>query len=188
MKSEFEKEILGEYDKFSISENLIEKESLRKSIRAKILAQTELNSLDYQLLGLIDTESDNWRNNSEKIIENLKKAVEKDKSNFMAQLYLAHIYHDIGNLELALKNYLKVDTKALKKFQLWKYVKLIEQIGFCTYKLGNETAGIVFFEKVLNWYIKTPENELARPSELLECLPKNHRIVIEIKKIEDYLE
>ena len=89
MKSEFEKEILGEYDKFSISENLIEKESLRKSIRAKILAQTELNSLDYQLLGLIDTESDNWRNNSEKIIENLKKAVEKDKSNFMAQLYLA---------------------------------------------------------------------------------------------------
>ena len=158
MKSEFEKEILGEYDKFSISENLIEKESLRKSIRAKILAQTELNSLDYQLLGLIDTESDNWRNNSEKIIENLKKAVEKDKSNFM------------------------------KKFQLWRYVKLIEQIGFCTYKLGNETAGIVFFEKVLNWYIKTPENELARPSELLECLPKNHRIVIEIKKIEDYLE
>jgi tetratricopeptide (TPR) repeat protein len=161
---------------------------LRKSIRGEIIAQTELNSRDYQLLGLIDTESDDWKNNSVKIIENFKKAVEKDKTNFLAQLYLAHIYHDIGNLELALKNYLKVDTKALKKFQLWRYVKLIEQIGFCTYRLGNETAGILFFEKVLNWYIKTPENELARPSELLECLPENHRIVIEIKKIEDYLE
>ena len=58
MKSEFEKDILGEYDKFSLSENLIEKESLRKSIREKIIAKTELNSLDYQLLGLIDTGSD----------------------------------------------------------------------------------------------------------------------------------
>ena len=188
MKFEFEKEILEEYDKFSLSENLIKKESLRKSIRGKIIAQTELNSLDYQILGLIDTESEDWKDNSEKIIENFEKAVEKDKSNFMAQLYLAHIYHDIGNLELALKNYLKVDTKALKEFQLWRYVKLIEQIGFCTYKLGNETAGIVLFEKVLNWYKQAPENELARPSELVECLPKNHRIVTEIKKIEDYLE
>ncbi|MBI6118315.1 tetratricopeptide repeat protein [Salegentibacter maritimus] len=161
---------------------------MRKSIRGKIIAQTELNSLDYQILGLIDTESEDWKDNSENIIDNFKKAVEKDKSNFMAQLYLAHIYHDIGNLELALNNYLKVDTKALKEFRLWRYVKLIEQIGFCTYKLGNETAGIVFFEKVLNWYKQTPENELARPSELLECLPENHRIIIEIKKIEDYFE
>jgi len=188
MKSEFEKEILEEYDKFSLSENLTEKESLRKSIREKITAQTELNSLDYQLLGLIDYNSENWKDNSEKIIENFKKAVKTDKSNFMAQLYLAHIYHDIGKLELALENYLKVDTRALKKFQLWRYVKLIEQIGFCTYKLGNKTAGIVFFEKVLKWYKKTPENGLARPSELIDCLPENHQIVIEIKKIEDYLE
>ncbi|WMI68811.1 lipopolysaccharide assembly protein LapB [Mangrovimonas sp. YM274] len=188
MKSQFEIEILELYDKFSISENPIEKESFRKSIRGKIIAQTKLNSTDYQLLGLIDYESDDWRNSSEKIIENFKKATEKDKTNFLAQLYLAHIYHDVGNLELALKNYLKVDTKALKKFQLWRYVKLIEQIGFCTYKSGNKTAGIVFFEKVLKWYQKMPKNDLARPSELIECLPENHRIVIEIKKIEDYLE
>ncbi len=188
MKTEFEKDILEEYDKFFISEKLDEKNSLRKSIREKIMSRNELTSQDYQILGLIDYESEDWRNNSEKILENFKKSSELDKTNFLAQLYLAHIYHDMGNLKLALENYLKVDTKSLKEFQLWRYVKLIEQIGFCTYKLGNETAGIVFFEKVLNWYKKTPENELARPSELLECLPENHRIVIEIKKIENYLE
>jgi len=44
------------------------------------------------------------------------------------------------------------------------------------------------FEKVLKWYKKAPENELARPSELLECLPENHKIVVELKKIEDYLD
>ncbi|MBU3010284.1 hypothetical protein KO506_02615 [Polaribacter vadi] len=188
MKTEFEKDILEEYDKFFISENLEEKKSLKKNIREKIMTRNKLTSLDYQILGLIDYESEDWRNNSEKIIENFKKSSELDNTNFLAQLYLAHIYQDIGNLKLARENYLKVDTKALKEFQLWRYVKLIEQIGFCTYKSGNETAGIVMFEKVLNWYKKTPENELARPSELLECLPENHRIVIEIKKIEDYLE
>ncbi len=35
MKTEFEKDILEEYDKFFISEKLDEKNSLRKSIRKK---------------------------------------------------------------------------------------------------------------------------------------------------------
>ncbi len=104
------------------------------------MTRNELTSLDYQILGLIDYESEDWRNNSEKILENFKKSSELDKTNFLAQLYLAHIYHDMGNLKLALENYLKVDTETLKEFQLWRYVKLIEQIGFCTYELGNETG------------------------------------------------
>ena len=106
MKTEFEKDILEEYDKFFISEKLDEKNSLRKSIRKKIMTRNELTSLDYQILGLIDYESEDWRNNSEKILENFKKSSELDKTNFLAQLYLAHIYHDMGNLKLALENYL----------------------------------------------------------------------------------
>jgi len=187
LRTEFEKEVLELYDKFVIAEDLTEKKQLRNQIQSKLVSLKEMTSENYQILGLIDYESKDWKNHSERILENFTKSVEKDNTNFLAQLYLAHIYHDSGKLELALKNYLKVDTKALKKFQIWRYVKLVEQIGYCTYKLGNETAGIVFFEKVLKWYKKTPENELARPSELLECLPKNHRIVIEIKKIEGYL-
>jgi tetratricopeptide (TPR) repeat protein len=189
MRTKFEKDILKEYDKFVISENSTQKKDIRDEIRNKILSKNELNSENYQILGLIDYESEDWKNHSERILENFTKSIEKDETNFLSQLYLAHIYQDTGNLKLALKNYLKVDTKALKNFHIWRYVKLIEQIGYCTFKLGNETAGIVFFEKVLKWYKKkNNEYDLARPSELIECLPKNHRIVIEIKKIEDYLE
>jgi len=64
---------------------------------------------------------------------------------------------------------------------------LIEQIGYCSYKLGNESAGIVFFEKVLEWYKKIPKIDRVVPSELLDCLPESHKIVIEMKKIETYL-
>ena len=183
-----EKEVLELYDKFVIAETLIEKEQLRNHIKDKLVSLKEMTSENHQILGLIDYESEDWKNHSERILENFSKSVEKDETNFLAQLYLAHIYHDTGKLEIALKNYLKVDSKALKIFQLWRYVKLIEQIAYCKYKLGNETAGIVLFEKVLKWYKKAPENELARPSELLDCLPENHKIVVEIKKIEDYLD
>ena len=189
MRTEFEKTILEQYDKFYISEDLTEKESLRKDIRKKILDQNELTSENYQVLGLIDYESDDWKNHSERILENFTKSVEKDESNFLAQLYLAHICHDTGNLKLALENYLKVNDKDLKEFQLWRYVKLIEQIGYCKYKLGDIDGGIKLFEEVLEWYEKTEDDDhLARPTELLECLPHNHRIVVNIKKIEDYLE
>ncbi|NHF61617.1 hypothetical protein FK220_019865 [Flavobacteriaceae bacterium TP-CH-4] len=189
MKTEFEKDILEQYDKFFISENPTEKDSLRNDIRKKLLDQNELTSENYQILGLVDYESEDWKNHSERILENFSKSVEKDESNFLARLYLAHIYHDIGNLDLALENYLKVNDKELKKFQLWRYVKLIEQIGYCKYKLGDETGGITLFEKVLEWYRKTEdEYELARPTELLECLPENHKIVVGIKKVENYLD
>ncbi|QYA26908.1 hypothetical protein G3I01_15855 [Gramella sp. MT6] len=188
MRTEFDNEILEEYDSFVISEEF-EKEQIRKNIREKLLNnKEELNSENYQILGLLDYESNDWKKYSNRIIENFTKSIEKDKTNFLAQLYLGHIYQDIGKLEKALEVYLKVDSKALKKFQLWRYVKLLEQIGYCTYKLGNESSGIVFFEKVLKWYKQTPKNEhLARPTELLNCLPDNHKIVKEIKLIEDYL-
>lgn len=188
MRTEFEKAILEEYDKFAICEDSIKKEQIRNDIRRKLITQKELSSENHQVLGLIDYEREDWKNYSERILKNFSKSVEKDKTNFLAQLYLAHTYHDIGNLRLALKNYLKVDSKALKEYQVWRYVNLVEQIGYCTYKLGNVRAGIVFFEKVLKRYKEYKDYDLARPTELIECLPENHKIVIEIKKIENYLE
>lgn len=184
----FKDKIFEKYDDFSLLENKTEKDVLRSEIKTMLAEYSEMDSNCYHLLGLLDLESSDWKENIETSIGNFKKAIELDKGNFLAQLYLAHCYHDINQLELALKNYNKVNKEKLKKFQLWRYVKLIEQIGYCTYKLGNKTAGIAFFEKVLNWYKEIDENELAVPSELVECLPNDHRIVTEIKKIADYPE
>ncbi len=180
--------IFEKYDEFSLLENQTEKDILRSEIKTMLAEYSEMDSNCYHLLGLVDIESDDWEENIEISIGNFKKAIELDKGNFLAQLYLAHCYHDLNRLELALENYNKVDREKLKEFQVWRYTKLIEQIGYCQYKLGNKQIGEQHFEEVLEWYKKLPEIDRVVPSELIECLPKNHRIVTEIKKIETYLE
>ena len=79
-------------------------------------------------------------------------------------------------------------SQKLKNFQVWRYTKLIEQIGYCEYKLGNVKIGEKHFEEVLEWYKKLPEIDRVVPSELMECLPENHPIALEMKKIDSYLE
>lgn len=63
-----------------------------------------------------------------------------------------------------------------------------EQIGYCEYKLGNKKIGEQHFEEVLEWYKKLPSIDRVVPSELIECLPQTHWIVVEMKKIETYLK
>ncbi|WP_459210043.1 hypothetical protein [Aquimarina rhabdastrellae] len=180
--------IFKKYNDFSLLENKTEKDTLRFEIKTMISEHSKLDTNCYYLLGLVDYESDDWEENIEIIIENFKKAIELDKHNFLAQLYLAHCYHDLNKLELALENYKKVDKEELKKFQVWRYTKLIEQIGYCEYKLGNKKIGENYFEEVLEWYKKLPETDRVVPTELITCLPKNHWIVTEMKKIETYLK
>ncbi|NRD24928.1 hypothetical protein HNV10_16860 [Winogradskyella litoriviva] len=182
------KKIFKKYDKFSLAEFKDEKDKLRSEIKKLLAEYSDLDSNCYHILGLVDFESDDWKVNIEKSIRNFKKAVELDANNVLPQLYLAHCYHDLNQLELALENYNKVDKEKLKEFQIWRYTKLIEQIGYCEYKLGNKKIGEQHFEEVLEWYKKLPEIDRVVPSELIECLPKNHRIVTEMKKIETYLE
>jgi tetratricopeptide (TPR) repeat protein len=183
-----QKEILKKYDEFSLAEFKEEKDKLRSEIKQIVSNSSDLNSSCYQILGLIDYESDDREKHIENSIRNFKKAIELDEDNFLAQLYLAHCYHDLNQLEFALENYNKVDKQKLKKFQVWRYTKLIEQIGYCQYKLGHKQIGEQHFEEVLEWYKKLPETDRVVPSELIDCLPKNHRIVTEMKKIETYLE
>ncbi len=184
----FKNKIFKKYDDLVLIENKTEEDILRSEIKLMLEEYSEKDSNCYHLLGLVDFESDDWEKHIGKSIWNFKKAVELDENNFLAQLHLAHCYHDLKQLDLALENYNKVDKQKLKEFQVWRYTKLIEQIGYCEYKLGNEKIGEEHFEEVLKWYKKLPEIDRVVPSELIECLPKNHRIVTEIKKIETYLE
>ncbi|WP_046756891.1 tetratricopeptide repeat protein [Kordia jejudonensis] len=182
------KYIFEQYNKFTLAECKEEKDQLRSEIKEILAEHSNLDSNCYQILGLIEYESDDWKKNIQCSIKNFKKAIELDETNVLAQLYLAHCYHDLHQLELALENYTKVDKQKLKKFQVWRYTKLIEQIGYCKYKLGNKNIGEKHFEEVLELHKKLPETEKAFPSELLECLPENHWIAIEMKKITPYIE
>ncbi|MFK5983223.1 MAG: hypothetical protein QM499_09935 [Flavobacteriaceae bacterium] len=176
------KKIFEKYDEFVLAEEKAEKDILRSEIKSMLNVYSEKDSNCYHLLGLIDFESNDWKIHIEKSIVNFKKAIKLDETNLLPQLYLAHCYHDLNLLDLALENYNKVDREKLKEFQVWRYTKLIEQIGYCEYKLGNKKIGVQHFEEVLKWYKKLPEIDRVVPSELIKCLPKNHWIVSEIKK------
>ncbi|MCK8520418.1 hypothetical protein M0D21_02500 [Aquimarina sp. D1M17] len=182
------KKIFEKYDEFILAEQKAKKDKLRIEIKSMLADYNEKDSNCYHLLGLLDYESDDWKVNIKESILNFKKAIELDVNNVFPQLYLAHCYQDLNQLDLALKNYNKVDREKLKELPTWRYIKLIEQIGYCEYKLGNEKIGEKYFQEVLEWYKKIPESDRVIPSELIDCLPKDHRIVCEMKKLETYLE
>ncbi|MEM6685977.1 MAG: hypothetical protein AAF617_09365 [Bacteroidota bacterium] len=180
--------ILQLYDEFILAETEIEKETLRTHIKSIATTYSEKDAICYHILGLIDYESENWKETIHNSIANFKKSIALDADNFLAQLYLAHCYHNLEAFIQALDNYRKVDQQKLQEFQVWRYVKLLEQIGHCEYKLGNKKIGEFYFSQVLEWYKELPEIDRAIPSELMDCLPKDHWIVTEMKKIITYLE
>ena len=103
-------------------------------------------------------------------------------------MFLAFDASAENGFEDALKYYELVDKEQLREFQIWRYVKLIEQIGYCNYKLGKESLGREQFEIVLNCYRTLPPEDRVAPTEMLQCLPVTDEIVIEMKTIEDYLD
>ena len=185
-----EKEILTKkFDLFDLEENLKHKIVLQKDLIKAFKEHDRLDTDDYQLWGLVYySPSDERTSNTELAIKKFKQAYTIDSNNYMACLYIAHCYQDKNEYKTALKYYELVNQKELKEFQLWRYVKLIEQIGFCYYKTGQQDIGREYFIETLDLYKNYKTSELAVPSELLECLSENDGIVREIKKIEDYLK
>ena len=125
--------------------------------------------------------------------QNLKIAAEQfmhaldREEHCLGRLYLAHCYHDQKQYSKALENYLKVDEQELKDFQLWRYIKLLEQIGECYYQLGEKKTGEQYFGRVLAYYREMGSDDLATPTEILRCLPPDHPFVAEMKQLCGYL-
>lgn len=180
--------LIEKYENFRLEDNTERKKLLRYELFT-ILQQIENpDSNDFHIWGLVHYMSDDDREYHLNLaLERFTQAYETDNQNFMACLYLAHCYQDKGGYENALKYYELVNQEDLKHFQTWRYVKLIEQIGFCHYKLEKKDLGRKYFLEVIDWYRKLPMEDLAHPTEILKCLSDSDEIVIELKKIEDGL-
>ena len=178
--------LIKKYEEFEIEEHQAKKKLLRSEVFSILNGEDNLGSEDFHIWGLTYYMSDDDEYNINLALEKFLYAYELDSSNFLACLYIAHCYHDKGDFNNALKYYELVDGRKLKEFQIWRYVKLIEQIGFCNYKLGNKKLGRQQFRQVLKWYRRLPKEDRVVPTEILQCLPKSDEIVIEIKEIEDY--
>lgn len=184
MNSEYKDLLMKKYEDFRLEENQERKKLLRFEVFNILKEIEEPDSEDLYIWGLAYYMSDDEKEYHKNLaLEKFLEAYELDSTNFLACLYVAHCFHDNGELDNALKYYERVNKKALKEFQIWRYVKLIEQIGFCNYKLGNHELGRQQFREVLEWYKKLPMEDRAYPSEMLECLPESDEIVIEMKKI-----
>lgn len=186
----YKKEILEKYDEFNVEFDFKKKELLQKEIENILEKVRNPDAEDFYILGLVyyfideKVVEDANRNFA---LENFLKAYELDKNNFLACLYVAHCYQDKKDYERALNYYEWVDQEKLKDFAEWRYVKLVEQIGFCHFKLGRERIGRDMFEQVLAWYKNEEIRDLPVPTEIIECLDESDQIIIEIKKTEKYL-
>jgi tetratricopeptide (TPR) repeat protein len=184
MIKDYKKILSKKFKFFNLEENPERKRILGLEMIKILLEIQNPDSNDFYHCGLVyylQNEDENLNLALEKFI----KSYDLDSNNFMACLYIAHCFHDNGSYEEALKYYKLVNKEALKKFQKWRYVKLIEQIGFCNYKLGNQELGRKQFKEVLEWYRKLPIDELVSPYEMFQCLSESDKIVIEIKEIEE---
>jgi len=142
--------LIKKYETYVLEQFPERKKLLRFEIFNILNGLEKPDSYDYQIWGLTYYNSINDKEYNLTLgLDKFQTAYEMDSSNFMACLFIAHCFHDKGNLKDALKYYELVNQEELKEFQIWRYVKLIEQIGYCNYKLGNYDLGREQFKEVL---------------------------------------
>jgi hypothetical protein len=111
------------------------------------------------------------------------QALKHDAGHIMAQLYLAHCYHDLAhNLDaaywpLALKAYEEIDQKRLAAAEpAWYAVKCREQIAVCHIWCGNETEArhfcAAFLEEIEGYEVEAgiPHEAVTDFDEIVEAL------------------
>lgn len=87
-----------------------------------------------------------------------RRAVEMDSDNAIAQLYVAHCYHDLASRgsiqqdwELAIEAYENVDQSLLEQdWPLWRALKCREQLAACYAWNGDEEEAIRRFSSFLD--------------------------------------
>jgi len=162
-----------------------EEKSRAEKIQSFIKALDYSDAEDFYLWGLsvYSESSQDSLDDSHKLF---LKSLGSEEDYYLARLYSAHCFHDKGNYLEALAEYLKVDQERLKQeMPIWRWVKLLEQIGFCYVKIGRLNEAVPYFESVIKSYLSYKDNELVPVQEAYECLPKDHLLVRRLKEAEE---
>jgi tetratricopeptide (TPR) repeat protein len=105
-------------------------------------------------------------------IEWFSRAVEWDGGNVMAQLYLAHCFHDRKDWGRAIAEYDKVDLdKLARDWPAWRAVKCREQLAQCYAYAGNRVEAVrrftAFLDDVESWDEESLEERVDYVDELV---------------------
>ena len=179
----YKKDLYKLWDEFWVADDEKAKK-LGSAVQKYISSIAEPDAEDHYLWGLSI-----YSLNQENVLKNshplFLKALELDSNYYLARLYSAHCYHDKGEYKKALTEYLKVDQNLLKKeMPIWRWVKLIEQIGYCYIKLGNIPQAESYFESVIDSYLTIEKDSLVPIREAYECLAPDHPLVLRLKDAE----
>jgi tetratricopeptide (TPR) repeat protein len=103
------------------------------------------------------------------------RAVEWDTGNVLAQLYLAHCFHDRKDWVRAIAEYEKVDLERLaREWPAWRAVKCREQLAQCYAYAGNRLEAVGRFNAFLNdvesWDDKSVEERVINVDELVATM------------------
>lgn len=169
-------EKFGEYLKAA---DEMEHQALLKELLDRLEQLNEHDSESWHLWGILLYNNDD---DPQVALAKFEKALSLNPSHMAARLYAGHSCHDMKDWEGALSHYLKVDGEKLKKFELWRHTKWLEQIGFCYYQAGNMELAESYFRKVLAVYQTIPFDDLMRPADMLNCLAENHELIISLKE------
>ena len=105
-------------------------------------------------------------------IEWFSRAVEWDRSNMIAQLYLAHCFHDRKDWQRAIVEYENVDLDQLScDWPAWRAVKCREQLAQCYAYSGNMDEAhrrfTALLDDVESWDENSVEERIVNVDELV---------------------
>jgi hypothetical protein len=103
------------------------------------------------------------------------QAVEWDPGTVMAQLYLAHCFHDQKDWPRAIQEYEKVDLDWLARHMpAWRAVKCREQLGHCHAYAGNAEEAVrrftAFLDDAASWDGEEAEEYIINVDELVDAV------------------
>jgi hypothetical protein len=103
------------------------------------------------------------------------RAVAWDPGNVMAQLYLAHCFHDRKDWPRAILEYEKVDLDRLARhWPAWRAVKCREQLAHCYAYAGHTREAVrrftAFLDNATRWGGEEAEEHLINVDELVDAV------------------
>jgi tetratricopeptide (TPR) repeat protein len=107
-------------------------------------------------------------------IDWFSRAAQWDPENVIAQLYLAHCFHDRKDWPRAIAEYEKVDLDRLARdWPAWRAVKCREQLAQCHAYAGNTAEAVrrftAFLDEAESWE-KQAEDRIVNLDELVRAL------------------
>lgn len=175
-------------DDYQIETDPETKKEMGRSIIQYLNTKRYWKADDYHLKGLVGYFADIGDDNHKILrdaIKDFNMALIMDAEYNWSKLFIGHCYQDLGEYNNALEFYNKVDLDWLGNIQPWRKGKLLEQIGYCHWKLAKKQLADSYFLYAYVIYAELDQDDLPNFNEMMECLPEDHELYLRYNRLLD---